>query len=372
MKGKPVIPPVYLTATYQFDQTDDLLDVVQNREGYIYSRWDNPSVVEVERALAALEGYQHGLGFSSGMAAITTAVMAFVKSGDRIVSTREVYGGTHELFNGIFPQLGIQTTFVNCWKVEELLAVINKGLSVLYLESPTNPLLRIVDIRTLAEAARAQGAVVMLDSTFASPVNQHPKDLGVDVVIHSATKYLGGHHDITAGLLGCDNMHYETIWTRRKIFGGVMDPMSAFLILRGLQTLELRIRRQNESTLMIAEHLQTRPEIKQVNYPGLKNHPDHEVAVRQMNGFGGMLSFEIKGNFDQTKAFMDRLKKIKLATSLGGVTSLATQPITNTHIGLSPEDRAKAGVSESLVRLSVGVEPVELLIEDLSQALDSL
>ena len=372
MKGTPVIPPVYLTATYQFDQTDDLIDVVQNREGYIYSRWDNPSVVEVEKALSRIEGYQHGLGFSSGMAAITTAVMAFVKSGDRIVSTREVYGGTHELFNGILPQLGIHASFVNCWNVEGLLAEIDKGLSILYLESPTNPLLRIVDIQPLAEAARARGAVVILDSTFASPVNQHPRDLGVDVVIHSATKYLGGHHDVTAGLVCCDTQHYDLIWTRRKIFGGVMDPMSAFLILRGMQTLELRIHRQNESALAIAEHLQTRSEIKQVNYPGLKSHPDHEAAKRQMSGFGGMLSFELNCDFDLTKAFMDRLMKIKLATSLGGVTSLATQPITNTHVSLSPEDRAKAGVSESLVRLSVGVEPVEQLIDDLNRALERI
>jgi len=303
------------------------------------------------------------------MAAITTAVMAFVKSEDRIVSTREIYGGTHELFDQILPQLGVEISFVNCWKMDELLAEIQKGCSVLYLESPTNPLLRVVDIQPLAEAARALGAVVMLDSTFASPINQHPKDLGVDVVIHSATKYLGGHHDVTGGLVCCEPAHSERIWKRRKIFGGVMDPMSAFLTLRGIQTLDLRIKRQNESALRIAEYLQTRPEVGKVNYPGLRDHPDHKVALKQMSGFGGMLSFEINGDFEMTKAFMDRLKKIKLATSLGGVTSLATQPITNTHVGLSPEDRARAGVSESLVRLSVGIEPVEHLIEDLDQAL---
>ena len=212
----------------------------------------------------------------------------------------------------------------------------------------------------------------MLDATFASPVNQHPLDLGVDIVLHSATKYLGGHHDITAGFACCNNEHFDRIWTYRKILGGVMDPMSAFLALRGIQTLELRIQRQNESALKVAGFLADHPKISAVHYPGLPAHPDHETAKRQMSGFGGMLSFEIDGDFDQTKSFMDRLKLIKLATSLGGVTSLANQPITNTHAALSPENRAKAGISESLVRLSVGVENVDLIISDLRQALETV
>jgi cystathionine beta-lyase/cystathionine gamma-synthase len=212
----------------------------------------------------------------------------------------------------------------------------------------------------------------MLDSTFASPINQRPIDLGVDIVIHSATKYLGGHHDITAGIVCCNEPYFDSLWTCRKIMGGVMDPMSAFLALRGIQTLELRIQRQNESAMLIAEFLDRHPKIDAVYYPGLPAHPDHEIARRQMCGFGGMLSFEINGDFDRTKRFMDALKHIKLATSLGGVTSLANQPITNTHAALSPENRAKAGISESLVRLSVGVEPVDVLIDDLKQALETI
>jgi cystathionine gamma-synthase len=372
MKGKPVIPPIYMTATYQFDNSDDLIDVVQNHSGYIYSRWDNPSVVEVENALANLEGYDRALGFGSGMAAITTAVMAHVHTGDRIVTTREIYGGTFELMDTVLPGFGVDVTYVNCWKTDEILAEIDKGLTMLYLESPTNPLLRVVDVPTLAKAAHAKGAVVLLDATFASPINQHPVAWGVDGVIHSGTKYLGGHHDITTGFVCCNAPCADRIWHLRKVFGGVMDPMSAFLTLRGLQTLELRIHKHNENAMAIARFLETHPKIAAVHYPGLASHPDHEIAKASMAGFGGMLSFEVASDFDGTKAVMDRLKKIKLATSLGGVTSLANQPMTNTHAALSPEAREKAGVSESLIRLSVGIEAVQTLIDDLNQALGAI
>jgi cystathionine gamma-synthase len=372
MKGKPVIPPLYLTATYQFDKSDDLIDVVQNRSGYIYSRWDNPSVMEVEETLAELEGCDRSLGFGSGMAAITTAIMANIRAGSRIVSMQELYGGTFEFLNDVMPTLDVQTVFINCRHTEAILKEIDKGLSILYLETPTNPLLRVVDVKPLAEAAHRNGAIVLLDSTFASPINQHPVDLGVDLVLHSGTKYLGGHHDVTAGFICCNHPHFDKIWTYRKILGGVMDPMSAFLTLRGLRTLDLRIQRQNDNAMKIAEFLETQDKIKAVHYPGLASHPDHDIAKRQMSGFGGMLSFEIDADFNRTKSFMDRLQKIKLATSLGGVTSLANQPITNTHAALSPENRAKAGVSESLVRLSVGIEKKEWLIQDLQQALEAV
>ena len=372
MKGKPVIPPLYLTATYQFDKSDDLIDVVQNRSGYIYSRWDNPSVMEVEETLAELEGYDRSLGFGSGMAAITTAIMANIQAGSRIVAMQELYGGTFEFLNDVLPKLDVQTVFINCRHTEEILKELDKGLSILYLETPTNPLLRVVDVKPLAEAAHRNGAIVLLDSTFASPINQHPVDLGVDLVLHSGTKYLGGHHDVTAGFVCCNHPHFDNIWTYRKILGGVMDPMSAFLTLRGLRTLDLRIQRQNENAMKVAEFLETQDKIKAVHYPGLASHPDHDIARRQMTGFGGMLSFEIDADFNRTKRFMDRLLKIKLATSLGGVTSLANQPITNTHAALSPENRAKAGVSESLVRLSVGIEKTEWLIRDLQQALETV
>ncbi|OQX82564.1 hypothetical protein B6D60_11980 [candidate division KSB1 bacterium 4484_87] len=372
MKGKPVIPPVVFSATYRFEDSDELIDVVQHRSGYLYSRWDNPTVREAEAMLAQIEGYEAGVGFGSGMAAITTAVMALVQKGGRVVAQTEIYGGTFQFLFDFLPKFGIETVAVNCHDKNRFMAEMEKGISVLYLETPTNPLLRVVDIVPLIEAAHAKGAVVILDSTFASPVNQHPKDFDVDVVIHSATKYLGGHHDITAGFAVCDTDLATAIWKYRKIFGGVMDPMTAFLAIRGMQTLDIRIRQQNENAMKVAQFLQSEKKIRVVNYPGLPSHPDHEIARKQMRGFGGMLSFDLDADFDATKKFMDSLKKIKLATSLGGVTSLANQPITNTHAALSPEDRAKAGISESLVRLSVGIEDANELIEDLKQALGKI
>jgi cystathionine beta-lyase/cystathionine gamma-synthase len=372
LKGYPVIPPIYMTATYKFDNSDDLIDVVQNNSGYIYSRWNNPSVEQVERALADLEGYAHAWGFGSGMAAISTAVLAHVGSGDRIVTTREIYGGTFELMETVLPALGVEVTYVNCWKTHEILAEIDRGLTVLYLESPTNPLLRVVDVKTLSDAAHAKSATVLLDGTFASPVNQHPVDWGVDVLIHSGTKYIGGHHDVTAGFVCCNKPWSERIWNLRKILGGVMDPMSAFLTFRGLQTLELRIQKQNENAMAVARFLDDHPSISAVHYPGLSTHPDHTIAAANMSGFGGMLSFEVATDFEGTKQVMDRLKAIKLATSLGGTTSLANQPITNTHAALSADARKKAGVSENLVRLSVGIEPVQRIKDDLDQALNTV
>ncbi len=372
MKGKPVVPPVYQTATYYFDTSDDMIDVVQNRSGYIYSRWSNPSVRHVEEMLAEMEKYDHALGFSSGMAAITTAIMSLVKTGGRIVSIRETYGGTFELLNKLLPGFGIETVFLNCWDLEGLFREIDQGLSILYLETPTNPLLRVVDVKSLAEAAHAKGALVLLDSTFATPINQRPIDWDVDVVIHSATKYLGGHHDITAGFVCCNEPCFEKIWDFRKILGGVMDPMTAFLIARGLRTLTLRVRQHNENAMQIAEFLETEEKVRRVHYPGLPSHPDHDIARKQMQGFGGMLSFELDADFDKTKQFIDHLQSIKLATSLGGVTSLANQPVTNTHVALTPDERKKAGVTESLVRLSVGIEDAEVLIGDLRQALATI
>jgi len=372
MKGKPVIAPIYQTATYYFDKSDDMIDVVQNRSGYIYSRWDNPSVRDTEDSLAALEGYGHALGFGSGMAAITTAVIPHVKAGDRIVAIRETYGGTFELLNTVLPAFNVQTSFCNCWDMQGLLTEIEQGLALLYLETPTNPLLRVVDMIPLVEAAHAKGALVLLDSTFATPLNQHPADWGVDVVIHSATKYLGGHHDLTGGMLCCNANTFEKIWNYRKILGGVMDPTTAFLISRGLRTLALRVRQHNHNAMQIATYLESQNKVRHVFYPGLRSHPDHEIARKQMNGFGGMLSFELDANFDGTKRFMDQLGSIKLATSLGGVSSLANQPVTNTHVALNPEERQKAGVSESLIRLSVGVEDTDLLVADLTQAFEKI
>lgn len=372
MKGKPLLPPVCFSATYQFENTDELIDVVQNRSGYIYSRWDNPTVCEAEKILADMEGYDNALGFGSGMAAITTAIISFLDKNSRVAALRETYGGTFAFINKILPRLGINVIDIGCDEIERFYLEIEKGANILYLETPTNPLLRVVDVRTIAEAAHKHGAIVMLDSTFASPVNQKPKELGVDIVIHSATKYLGGHHDITAGFICCNKEHFDAIWECRRIMGGILDPMTAFLVARGMKTLELRVKRQNESAMKIAEYLASHEKVNTVYYPGLPSHPDHKIAKKQMKGFGGMLSFELKADFDKTKRFVDNLRIIKIATSLGGVSTLITQPVTNTHVGLTAEERKKTGITDSLVRVSIGIEDANLLIEDISQALSKI
>jgi len=367
MKGKPVIPPVYLTATYEFQRTDDLIDVVQHRNGFIYSRWDNPTVRETEKALATMEGYDEALAFSSGMAAITTSILVFLNRDSRVIVCA-TYGATFEFVHKFLPRLGIEVIDIGCDELDSFRAEIEKGLTLLYLETPTNPLLRVIDVKPLAELAHEKGAVVLLDSTLASPVNQRPVELGADVAIHSATKYLGGHHDITAGFACCNREDGKRIWEYRKVMGGVLDPMTAFLTLRGMKTLELRVQRQNETAMKVARFLASHGKIRVVHYPGLSTHPDHSIAKHQMKGFGGMLSFEIEADFEGTKRFMDSLKVIKLATSLGGVTSLATQPTTNTHVALSADERQKAGISDSLVRISVGLEDAGALMDDIEQA----
>jgi cystathionine gamma-synthase len=316
-----------------------------------------------------MEGYDDALAFGSGMAAITTSVMAFLDESSRVIAMRETYGGTFAFINKFLPRMGIETVDLGCDEVEKFYVEIDKGATLVYLETPTNPLLRVIDAKPLADAAHKKDAVVILDSTFASPVNQRPMELGVDIAIHSATKYLGGHHDVTAGFACCNKEYSERIWEYRKVMGGVLDPMTAFLVLRGMKTLALRVRRQNENAMKVAQFLADHEKIKVVHYPGLPTHPDHAVARKQMKGFGGMLSFEIQADFEGTKRFMDSLKVIKLATSLGGVSSLATQPVTNTHVALSPEERKKTGISDSLVRISIGIEDPEVLIQDIEQAL---
>ncbi|HGE70843.1 TPA: aminotransferase class I/II-fold pyridoxal phosphate-dependent enzyme [Candidatus Poribacteria bacterium] len=372
MKGKPILPPVYFSATYQFDCTDDLVDVVQNRTGFIYSRWDNPTVFEVEKILANLEGYDNAIGFGSGMSAITTTILTLINKNSRIITVRETYGGTFAFINKLLPKLGIQTIDVNCDDIDTLKAEIKKGATILYLETPTNPLLKVIDVKPLADLAHKNDIIVILDSTFASPINQRPMELGVDITIHSATKYLGGHHDITAGFVCCQKEYFELIWDCRRVMGGILDPMTAYLVARGLKTLEIRVLRQNENAIKIAKFLSKHKKVEIVHYPGLPSSPYYEIAKRQMKGFGGMLSFEIKSDFEGTKRFVDNLKFIKIATSLGGVSTLATQPVTNTHVGLSEEERKKSGISDSLVRISVGVENPDLIIDDIKQALDKV
>jgi len=371
MKGEPVVPPIVHSATYRFESTADLIDVVQHRSGYIYSRWDNPTVREAERRVAALEGTDESVGFASGMAAITTALLAHVTPGDAVLAMA-TYGETVRFLADYLPSIGVPTTRFGPNETAACLDRLRRGATVLYLESPMNPLLRILDVETLAAAAHEGGTTVFLDATFASPINVRSRELGVDIVLHSATKYLGGHHDVTAGFACCDVPTADRIWKMRRMLGGVLDPTQAYLVWRGLQTLEVRVRRQNESAQTIAAWLVEQPHVRAVHYPGLASHPDHSLAARQMRGFGGMVSFELDADLEETTRFMDRLRSIKLATSLGGVTTLANQSVTNTHASMSVQERAEAGIAESLVRLSVGLEPVDDLLDDLRQALNAV
>lgn len=371
MKGEPVVPPLVFSATYAFEKSDDLIDVVRDRSGYIYSRWDNPTVREVEKALAGIEGYPAAVAFSSGMAAITTALLALLRPGDKLVFIA-TYGETVRFITDFLPRAKVEVARFGPDEIDLCEAAIREGVAVLYLESPMNPLLRVVDVKALSTLAHQHGTFVVLDSTFASPVNQRPIELGVDITIHSATKYLGGHHDLIGGFACAPKDLTDRIWKMRRMLGGIMDPMTAYLVWRGLKTLEVRVMRQNETALVVAESLEGHSKVNRVHYPGLPSHPDHEIARRQMRGFGGMVSFEVAADYEGTKRFMDALQTITLATSLGGVDTLATQPVTNTHASMSAEERKAAGIPDNLVRLSVGLEVPEEIIADLERALHAV
>ncbi len=368
MNGEPITPPVVFSATYVFETSANLIDVVRNRSGYIYSRWDNPTVREAERALASIEGYPEAVAFASGMAAITTTLLGLLSPGDKLIAIA-TYGETVRFITDFLPRTGVKVARFGPDEIDQCEAAIREGIAVLYLETPMNPLLRVIDVRPLAQLAHRHGALVVLDSTFASPVNQRPVELGVDVAIHSATKYLGGHHDLLGGFACSSKDIADRIWRMRRMLGGTMDPMTAFLVWRGMKTLDVRVARQNATAISVAEFLKRHPKVQRVYYPGLPSHPDHEIARRQMRGYGGMVSFEVKADYDGTKRFMDTLKTITLATSLGGVDTLATQPVTNTHASMSAEERKAAGIPDNLVRLSVGLERPGEIIADLKQAL---
>ncbi len=369
MKGEPMVPPVVHSATYRFGTSAELIDVVQHRSGYIYSRWDNPTVRETERRLAEIEETEEAVAFASGMAAITSSILAHVRPGDRIAAIA-TYGETVRFLADYLPSIGVETTVLGADEASACRQMLQRGAKLLYLESPMNPLLRVLDIEALAVAAHEGGALVLLDATFASPVNLRARRLGADVVLHSATKYLGGHHDVTAGVACCNGEIAERIWKLRRMLGGVLDPTQAYLVWRGMQTLDVRVERQNASADRIARWLIEQPGIRAVHYPGLDSHPDHALAARQMSGFGGIVSFELEADYETTGRFMDQLRTFKLATSLGGVTSLANQSVTNTHASMTDAERAKAGIADSLVRLSVGLESIDDLIADLRQALE--
>ena len=363
--------PLYNHSTFGFPSTSALLDVVEGRaEGNLYTRYGlNPTIRTVERKLAIVEGGEAALVFSSGMAAEAATILANCKSGDHIVCIGDMYGGTYELLQSNLPNLGIQTTFILGSEFDRLAEVMTDRTRIVFFETPTNPNMEIIDIAAAAKVAKTHGALTVVDNTFASPVNQSPLELGADLVIHSTTKYLGGHSDLTGGVVIGAKSLIDPIWPWRKNLGQMMAPEVAFLLARSLRTLVVRVRHQNSTALAVATFLRDHPKVKQIKYPGLPDFPGHAVASAQMSGFGGMISFVYDGDAKATAAVVDRLKLFTIAASLGGVESLVTQPITTTHHGMTPDERSRRGILDGLVRLSCGLEDADDLIADLKQAL---
>ena len=362
--------PLYNHSTFGFPSTQAVLDVVEGRRtGNLYTRYGlNPTIRAIESKLALLEGAEAAYVFSSGMAAEAATFLAYCQSGDHIICIGDVYGGTFELLGSNLPQLGIETSFLLVNELDSLSEAIRERTRLIFFETPTNPNMEVISIASVVKTARERGVLVVVDNTFASPVNQAPLALGADIVIHSTTKYLGGHSDLTGGtVLGSKDL-LAPIWTWRKNLGQMMAPEVAFLLDRSLRTLVLRVRQQNSNAHRVAEFMASHPRVKKVNYPGLESDPYHEIAKQQMSGFGGMVSFVYDGDAQDTARCVDRLKLFSIAPSLGGVESLVTQPVTTTHYGIDDEDRKRRGIVGGLVRLSCGVEDVEDLIDDLRQA----
>lgn len=363
--------PLYNHSTFAFPTTQGVLDVVEGRaSGNLYTRYGlNPTIRSVEEKLASIEGGEQAWVFSSGMAAEAATFLSCCKTGDHIICIGDVYGGTFELLGANLPDLGISTTFLLGSELGRLEGALGDNTRIVFFETPTNPNMEVFDIAAIAASARKRGALTVVDNTFATPVNQNPLSLGADLVVHSTTKYLGGHSDLTGGVVIGAAKLLQPISTWRKNLGQMMAPEVAFLLARSLRTLVVRVKEHNASAAVIAKRLAEHPRIERVSYPGLPSHAGHALARAQMKGFGGMLSFVVRGDAAATAAVVDRLEIFSIAPSLGGVESLVTQPITTTHHGLAREERARRGIVDGMVRLSIGLEDVEDLWADLERAL---
>ncbi len=366
-KNGPVAPEIYQTSTFEVTDNEEQIRVTTTDR--YYTRWGNPTITLAEQTLSALEGTESALVFASGMGAITTTILSLLKSGDHIVAQRDVYGGVAKFFAEWLPKLGIETTFVDTTDFDQYVGAIRANTKLLYLESPTNPSLRIVDMKKSASLAKQHGLISMVDSTFGTPINQHPAEYGIDLVMHSGTKYLSGHADLTCGVVSGRRELIDEIGETRKTLGNCMDPHAAWLLIRGLKTLAVRVARQNENALRVAEFLAQHAKVKRVHYPFLKSHPQYATARQQMSGGSGMVTFEVDGTADDARRVSEAMRLFTLATSLGGVESLVSIPVLTSHAMISAEMRKEMGVNEQMVRLSVGIESVDDLIEDLERAL---
>jgi methionine-gamma-lyase len=367
--GAPVTTPITRTSNFTFSSTAEMKRWAEGRsKAYIYTRYGNPTLAVAEEKVAALEGAEAAVVTASGMAAISSALLAVLKSGDELIASLQLYGGSYRLLRDILPRLGIRVRHVgnDLAGIERL---VNKNTRVLYTETPTNPTLRLVDLRKAAAFARKHRLVSIVDNTFATPVLQKPLALGFDMTVHSATKYLGGHSDLIAGAVAGSQKLMAAVRQMVIYLGGSMDPEVGFLLIRGIKTLELRVERQCRNAMAVARFLERHPKVARVHYPGLKSHPDHALAKKQMSGFGSMLAFDMKGGIGAARRVCDRVRVFLLAASLGGVESLVVLPIYTSHYNMSPKELAAAGVSPGTIRVSIGLEDPRDLIDDLRQAL---
>lgn len=363
--------PVVHSVAFGYPDFDEWYDVATGAaEGHIYGRNTNPTVAVFEEKVRLLEGGTAATSASTGMAAISNLLHALLRPGNRVVSVKDTYGGTSLLFTEFLPAFGIECELVDTTDTEATEAAIAKGCDLLYLETPTNPTLKVLDLARLIDAGRAAGATVVVDNTFATPINQLPLNFGAHLVVHSATKFLGGHADALGGVVVGDAELVKKVYQYREINGATLDPMAAYLLLRGMKTLEIRVKRQAENAMAVAEFLEAHDRVTQVNYPGLASHPQHDIAAAQMSGFGGMLSFAIDGGLEQVKAFLPHLRMAHRAANLGAVETTVGPPATTSHVECTPEERAALGIPEGLVRYSAGIEDRDELIADLAQALD--
>ena len=366
----PLTTPIYETTTFVFENAREVVAYNEGRSAkYLYSRYTNPTVVAVEKKLAALDVAEAALAFSSGQGATTTILMAHVNAGDEVVCSAAIYGGTLHLLDDVLSRFGVATRFVSLDDLANPESLFTDRTRLVWFESPINPTLRCVDIRRIAAACRARGVLSVIDNTFASPINQQPLALGVDLAMQSATKYLNGHSDVTGGVVTGAARLLQPIEKLRRMVGTVMDPYPAYALGRGLKTLPLRIARHNANAQTVAEFLARDRRVSQVYYPGLASHPDHDIATRQMSGYGGMVCFDLDGRYDRAERTYDRLNVIKRAASLGGVESLISMPVLTSQWGHTDQQLREAGVTKGMLRLSVGLEDATDLIADLDQAL---
>jgi len=368
--ASPLTTPIYETTTFLFDSAADVRAYNEGRsEKFLYSRYGNPTVLAAEKTIASLEGAGMAMLFSSGQAATATALLGLLKAGDEVVCSAAIYGGTLHLLADLLSRFGILSRFATLDELAHPERLIGERTKIVWFESPINPTLRCVDVAAIAAASRARGALSIIDNTFASPLNQRPIALGVDVVMHSVTKYLNGHSDVTAGVLAGPAALLAPVDKARRMLGGVLDPQAAYAIGRGLKTLDVRMARHNSNGLTVARWLEKDPRITSVYYPGLESHPDHALAKKQMSGFGGMMCVDVGGGLAGAERFFDRLKVFRRAASLGGVESLCSLPCLTSQWGHTDAQLAEAGITKSMARLSIGLEDPQDLIDDLDQAL---